>query len=490
MTKFISTRGSQKNRPNEVVFSEAILNPLASYGGLYSPAKLPKLDKNFVQEFHNKSFKKLTKFIITKFDIDIEKADIEEAVALYDKFDDASNPAPIVKIDENLYSCELYHGPTGAFKDMAIQPFGFILSALAKRKNQKYIILVATSGDTGPSALHSFQNKENIKVVCLYPAGGTSDVQRLQMTTMSGKNLKVLGIKGTFDDAQTALKRLLECDDFKKRLSKTSTSLSAANSVNFGRILFQIVYHIYSYLQLVKTNQITKDEYIDICIPSGNFGNAVGAYYAKKMGLNIDNILVASNQNNILTQFINDGIYDIRDKKLIQTTSPAMDILKSSNIERVLFDMFGCDRTKELMENLNKNNIFVLTSDEKQQIQKVFKATCCDDEFAKQTIKNYFDDGYLMDPHTATCIKAYQEFKTDKKIVLSSTAVWSKFSTTVLNAIQNDDIAYSDKEAIDIISSIIKNKTNMAIKQLWQKEIIHKDIIEKEDIDKHIIKFV
>ncbi len=490
MIQFVSTRGDIADTQNVVCFSEAILNPMANYGGLYVPTSLPMLSADFASKFQDKSYKELAKYILNSFDIDIDDTDIDTALNLYDNFDDPANPVPVVKIGEKLFACELYRGPTRAFKDMAIQPFGSILAALVRKTDQKQLILVATSGDTGPAALDSFKEKVNIKVVCLYPHKGTSDVQRLQMTTQAGTNLKVIGINGTFDDAQTALKRLLECEDFKQKLDKTDTNLTAANSVNFGRIIFQIIYHIHSYIQLSKTAQITQGDEIDLCIPSGNFGNALGAYYAKKMGLPIDHILIASNQNNILTQFINDGIYDIRDRQIVKTTSPAMDILKSSNIERVIYDMFGSSRTKELMENLNTHKIFELTDEEKQKIQKVFKATYCDDNFAKQTMKTYYEDGYLMDPHTATCIKAVQQFQTDKTIVISSTAQWSKFAPTVLNAIQNDDIQYTDKESIDIISTITNETTTENISNLWRKEILHKDIIDPEDIDKHIIKFV
>ncbi len=247
---------------------------------------------------------------------------------------------------------------TRAFKDMALQPFGSIFSSIAQKRGENYLILAATSGDTGPAALNTFRNKKNIQVVCLYPDGGTSDVQRLQMVCEDGENLKVLGIKGNFDDAQNALKSLLASNSFKAELEKDDIKLSAANSVNFGRIIFQIIYHFWSYLELIRQNAIKNGENIYLVVPSGNFGNVLGAYYAQKMGLNIEKLLVASNENNILTQWINTGVYDIRDKALKLTKSPAMDILKSSNIERVIFDLFGSTRTKELMEDLNKNNIF------------------------------------------------------------------------------------------------------------------------------------
>ena len=239
---------------------------------------------------------------------------------------------------------ELYHGPTRAFKDMALQPFGAVLSAIAQKRNENYLIMAATSGDTGPAALETFKNKANVQVACMYPIGGTSDVQRLQMVTEDAENLKVIGVKGDFDDTQNALKRLLASDSFKKKLKEKNIHLSAANSVNFGRIIFQTIYHIHSYLELVRQNAIEMGENVYLNVPSGNFGNALGGYYAMKMGLPVEKILIASNSNNILTQWISTGKYDLRTVSVIPTTSPAMDILISSNVERILFDMFGKDR--------------------------------------------------------------------------------------------------------------------------------------------------
>ena len=260
---------------------------------------------------------------------------------LYDDFDDSANPAPLVKVKDDLFVSELYHGPTRAFKDMALQPFGSILSSIAQNRDEEYLILAATSGDTGPAALETFKNRKNVRVACLYPDGGTSDVQRLQMVTEDAPNLKVIGIKGDFDDAQAALKLLLSSDSFKVKLKEKDISLSAANSVNFGRIIFQLVYHIHSYLELVRQNEIELGDKVYLNVPSGNFGNALGGYYAMKMGLPVEKILIASNKNNVLSDLINTGVYDIANTALIPTSSPAMDILKSSNVERVLFDLFG-----------------------------------------------------------------------------------------------------------------------------------------------------
>ncbi|NPA04075.1 MAG: threonine synthase, partial [Epsilonproteobacteria bacterium] len=239
---FVGTRGNGK----EVTFSQAILNPAASFGGLYAPKTLPYLN---LKELKDDDYKTVASKVLKLFDLDLKEELIEQALERYNSFD-TPQIVPIVEVDNNLYISELYHGPTRAFKDMALQPFGYILSKLAQERGENYLILAATSGDTGPATLETFKNQPNIKVVCLYPAGGTSDVQRLQMVTEDGENLKVIGIRGNFDDAQTALKALLSSEKFNQTLQEKGIKLSAANSVNFGRIIFQIIYHIYSYLKV------------------------------------------------------------------------------------------------------------------------------------------------------------------------------------------------------------------------------------------------
>lgn len=488
---FIETRGNDGIKPVEVPFSEAILNPSTSFGGLYVPKSLPKLEDNFILNHINSSYKELAFDILKAFEIDIDETEINKALALYDNFDDASNPCPVVRVKDDLFVHEQYHGPTRAFKDMALQPFGSILSSIAKKRDEKYLILAATSGDTGPAALNTFKNKENIQVVCLYPDGGTSDVQRLQMVCEDGKNLKVLGIKGNFDDAQNALKKLLASKTFKEELEKDNINLSAANSVNFGRIIFQIIYHFWSYIQLLKQEEITNGEKIYLVVPSGNFGNVLGGFYALQMGVPIEKLLVASNENNILTQWINTGVYDIRGKELKLTKSPAMDILKSSNIERVIYSLYGADRTKELMEDLNNNNLFKMSEDETLELQKYFSAIYSDDTFGTKTIKEFLDVGYLMDPHTATCIKAYESLrKKPLKTVIYSTAEWTKFSPTVLNALNQNNEEYRDKEALVEISTKYNATLPQSIKELFNAKINHSSVIEKEDIEEEIVKFI
>lgn len=487
---FIETRGNDGVKPAEVTFSEAILNPSASYGGLYVPKELPKIDKKFLEKHLKSHYKELAFDILKLFNIDIEDELLKEALDLYDRFDDPKNPVPVKKVEENLYISELYHGPTRAFKDMALQPFGHILSKLAQKRGENYLILAATSGDTGPATLETFKNKENIKVACLYPEGGTSDVQRLQMVTEDGKNLKVIGIIGDFDDAQTALKNLLASEKFKKTLLEKGIKLSAANSVNFGRIIFQIIYHFHSYLELVRMGDIEIDEEVNLIVPSGNFGNALGGYYAKKMGLPVKKILIASNKNNVLTELIKKGRYDLRDKTLIKTTSPAMDILKSSNVERVLFDKFGAKRTKELMDSLNEKNYYELNEDELKELQQDFDADFTDDSEIKKYIKEYaLNKNYLMDPHTATNIKLYKKYQNEKNIAYS-TAEWTKFAPTVLNALNEDDKKYSDLEALTEIAKRLHIMIPVVIEELFNKPIIHDTVIEKDEIEKEILKFL
>jgi len=488
---FIQTRGIDESRPATVTFSEAILAPIASFGGLYVPEKLPELGSEFLEKHLNSSYKELAKDMLNRFEIDIDSAVIDDALALYDEFDDASNPVPVVKVKENLYISELYHGPTRAFKDMALQPFGIVLSSIAQKRNENYLILAATSGDTGPAALETFKNRANVQVACLYPDGGTSDVQRLQMVTEDAANLKVIGIHGVFDDAQNALKRLLASEDFKAALKEKHVSLSAANSVNFGRIIFQIIYHIHSYLELVRQNAIKMGEKVYLNVPSGNFGNALGGYYAAKMCVPVEKIIISSNENNVLTKLIKTGKYDLRNSEVVGTTSPAMDILKSSNVERILFDMFGYERTRELMQSLEENNFYELTAEELTTLQNSFDADFCNGDEGKKYIKDTFEnDGYLMDPHTATCLKSYETCsKPEIKTIAYSTAEWTKFSPVIANALTGEVDAH-DIDALESISKTASLEIPAMVKGLFSKEVTQKTVIDKEDIEKEILKFL
>lgn len=488
---FIQTRGYDQSKPKSVTFSEAILSPIASFGGLYVPEKLPELGIEFLNKHLNSSYKELAFDMLKRFEIDIEDSVIQEALALYDNFDDDTNPVPVVKVKENLYVSELYHGPTRAFKDMALQPFGIVLSSIAQKRDENYLILAATSGDTGPAALETFKNRANVQVACLYPDGGTSDVQRLQMVTEDAANLKVIGINGVFDDAQNALKKLLASHDFKSALKEKHISLSAANSVNFGRIIFQIIYHIHSYLELVRQEAIKMGEKVYLNVPSGNFGNALGGYYAWKMGLPVEKIIISSNENNVLTRLITTGKYDLRESEVVNTTSPAMDILKSSNVERVLYDLFGDVRTKELMDDLEEKKVYELTENELAELREKFDADFCTGDEGKAYIKDTFkNEGYLMDPHTATCFKSYNTCSKDEiKSIIYSTAEWTKFSPIIANALTGE-VDAEDIIALNSISKEAKLKIPQMIQDLFEKKVVQTTIIEKEDIEKEILKFL
>ncbi len=487
--QFVETRGNDGTRPLSVTFSEAILNPGASFGGLYVPEALPAFDEAFLNAHLRSDYKTLAKAVLQRFEIDIDEATIDAALARYDRFDDPNDPVPLVRIEEDCYVCELYHGPTRAFKDMALQPFGHILSTLAQRRDEHYLIMAATSGDTGPATLETFKNAANVKVACLYPAGGTSDVQRLQMVTEDAPNLKVIGVEGNFDDTQNTLKTLLASESFKAKLHEKGIKLSAANSVNFGRIIFQIVYHIHGYLELVRRGTVGMGEPVYLTVPSGNFGNALGAYYAKKAGLPVEKILIASNINNILTDWIETGVYDLNGRTLIRTESPAMDILKSSNIERVLYDLFGAERTKTLMESLANENRFALRPEELRALREIFAAAYSDDTQCENVIAEYVEKGYLMDPHTATCIKAYRTLR-EKALptVIYSTAEWTKFPPTVAKAIGEQ--AEGDLEALRTVAQKTGSKVPDMIRALFEKPIVHTTVVDKEAIEEEMLSFL
>ncbi len=487
---FTETRGNDGSRDARVDFATALLSPIASFGGIYAPQTLPRIDSAFLQQHLQSDYQQLAMALLTRLGIDIDGEILQQALELYDRFDDPSNPAPLVKLDHNLFVCELYHGPTRAFKDMALQPFGVLLSSLARQQGRQFLILTATSGDTGPAALETFRNRDNIRVACLYPLGGTSDVQRLQMVTESADNLKVIGVNGNFDDTQAALKSLLSSPSFNQRLAALDISLSAANSVNFGRIVFQMIYQFHAYLELLRQQAINSGDEVVLHIPSGNFGNALGAFYARRLGLPIAKIVIASNTNNVLTEWINSGRYDLSKRNLIATTSPAMDILKSSNVERVLFHLFGAARTRALMQQLDEDGFYQLDQAEQAQISEIFDADFCSDEEGKKYIKETFEQGYLMDPHTATCFKNCRSAKySDRVNIAYATAEWTKFAPTVDNAITGNRQT-EDLPALQSIARAAAIEIPRVIAALFEKPVIHDKVVDRQEIEAEILRFV
>ena len=478
MQNFTSTRDvSAKSN-----FEHALLEPNAPARGLWTLKSLPQID---FSQLASLSYTDLTRAIFQALELDIDGEILSYALESYASFDVPQNPAPLSIISPDLALLELYHGSSRAFKDMALAPFGRLFSRLAQKQGQNYLILTATSGDTGPATLNTFANLENIQVVCLYPKGGTSQVQELQMTTQEAKNLHIFGIKGNFDDAQSTLKSLIHDADFKSHLKAKNLHLSVANSVNFGRIAFQIVYHVWGYLQYLKAHDLPFGVRIQPIIPSGNFGNALGAFYAKKMGLPLEKILIASNPNNILTEFIQTGRYDISDKTLLLTLSPAMDILKSSNVERVLFALFGANRTAELLSALESSGSYSLTQAELQALQEDFGAVFCSDASCLEIIRDFYHQGVLIDPHTANGIFAYRQSKSAHNIVCS-TAQWCKFAPTLYQALHHQRIG--DQEAIEQILRDTKSTLPASIMDLFTKTPRHQEVLEIGQIQGRILQ--
>lgn len=495
MTTMTQTRG--KGERDNVSFADAVLDPSASFGGLYTLSRLPRLTPEILEELAHLTYKDLCKRVFALLDLGLSEELLDSALHTYDFFDDPHTPVRLESYDENLYILELYHGPTRAFKDMALQPFGRIVQTLARGK--QYLILVATSGDTGPATLESFAKEKlgedcSIKVVCLYPRDGTSDVQRLQMVTQDSVNLKVLGINGNFDDAQHTLKSLLQDSEFVGFLRDRGIALSAANSVNIGRVVFQIIYHIWAYCQLYKNGALAQAQTLNIIVPSGNFGNILGGFYAKKMGVPIAKLISASNANNVLYDFITTGVYDIRHRQLLKTASPAMDIIKSSNVERVLFELFGAQRTRECMQALHDDGMYALDSVELEAVQEYFAASFCDDVQCKELIAKSFAKGYLLDPHTACGIKAYEEFvargEKGEKFVLCSTAEWGKFAPTTAEALGNKS-GLSDQEAIEFVLSLDKKQElSPHIAEVFKKPIVHNEVVDIAKIKDAIMQWL
>lgn len=461
------------NANNKIAFKQALINPNAPQGGLYSPLTLPLFDG---EKYSALSYKDFALKLIESFGFGYEDL-FKKALKSYENFDDKHCPIRLRKIKNKLYINELYHGPTRAFKDMALQPFGVLLSEFSKDKN--ILIICATSGDTGPATLKSFEKASNVKVVCMYPKGGTSRVQELQMRALDKENLKVFAIKGDFDTAQGTLKQLLHSKDFQNKIKALDYELCAANSVNFGRILFQIIYHYYASLKLYAELK----ESAEIIIPSGNFGNALGAFYAKQMGAKIAKIKIASNANNILSEFFNTGIYDLQDKILKKTLSPAMDILVSSNVERLLFAKFGDKRTHELMSLLKNKRVFKLEKEELQSLQEDFEADFCTDEEVIEFIRA---NKLLIDPHTATCFKLVDTTKTQ---IITATAEWSKFTPSMIKALYDRECV-DEKSDLELIARDFGLEAKEDILNLFDMKKENEQVFDPAKIQEAILEWV
>lgn len=488
---------TRTNTQANTTFTQAMLDPNAN-GGLYTFCDIQPLRN--LESLYALEYNAICGEIFSHLGLGLKSELLDLALKGYDTFR-TKDITQVINIEQNLYSLELYHGPTYAFKDMALQPFSALLSALALQQNKKYLILSATSGDTGPATLSGFANKQNIKAICIYPQGGTSEVQRLQMTTQNAKNLKVYAIKGDFDLAQSTLKSLLNSESFRDSVAQKGYALSAANSVNIARIAFQIVYYFIIGKRLAEQN--IRD--FSVIVPSGNFGNALGAFFAKKMGLPITKICIASNPNDVLTQFFTSGFYDIRDKTLRLSYSPAMDILKSSNIERLLFAYFGAEKTKEYMESLDKNKYFSITKDELKLLQELFLAKSFSDEECLLGIRDSFEKGYVIDPHTSNAY-LFAKYRKDRgeteAQVIVATAHFAKFAKVVCSALCGMELSVlaklNDKEALDKVLTLINNhhtkqkglQIDSSITSLFSKDEVHTQIYEANKLQDCILEWL
>ena len=492
--KYLSTR----NKTVKVSAAEAIKEGLSYEGGLFVPESYPMLTEDDYNYLLSVPYTDRAAYILNKF---LPEFSIEELTEFSNKaygnnkFGE-NEVIPLYKYDSRTEFLELWHGPTCAFKDMALQMLPHLLTASIKKTDDKRVvtILVATSGDTGKAALDGFSDVEGSKIVVFYPKDGVSEIQRIQMITQEGINVFVCGVDGNFDDAQTGVKNIFVNKEYNKKLNDNGIILSSANSINWGRLAPQIVYYISAYADLVKNGSISLGDKINICVPTGNFGNILAAYYAKCMGLPIKKLICASNSNNVLTEFINMGIYD-KNRDFILTMSPSMDILISSNLERYIFSAANNDDSyiNKIMSELNTFGKYTVTDEIKAKIAEDFYADFASEEETLAEIKASFTDKkYLMDSHTAvaSCVlkKYRQTTKDDTITVVASTANPYKFNGSVLKALEishNTDDEFellkllNEKSGLEIPEALstLKEKERRFTKTCEKKEMI--DIVSE-----------
>lgn len=470
-----STRNSDKT----VTASEAILKGLADDGGLFVPEYIPKLDVT-MDELKGMTYQETAYAVMKQFLTDFTEEELKHCIAsAYDSKFDTEVIAPLVKV-EDTYHLELFHGATIAFKDMALSILPHLLTTAAKKNNvtKDIVILTATSGDTGKAALAGFADVPGTKIIVFYPKGGVSRVQELQMVTQKGENTSVVAIHGNFDNAQSGVKALFEDKELEKELADAGYQFSSANSINIGRLVPQVVYYVYAYAKLLENEEIASGEEINVTVPTGNFGNILAAYYAKQMGVPIAKLICASNENKVLFDFFRTGVYD-RNREFILTSSPSMDILISSNLERLIYTIAGQDAKKnsELMAQLKEKGTYEITSEMKERLAD-FEGGFATEEETKETIRTTYEKtGYVMDTHTAVaayvCARYRKDSGDDKKCLVASTASPYKFIHSVMSAI---DEKYADADEFDLVdelSRISGTEIPKAIEEIRNADIRH-----------------
>ena len=491
--KFYSTRDKEQVRFSA---AQVIKQGLANDGGLFVPEEIPSLTENEIKELCEKTYPERAAYILSKFLTDYEYDELLkdcEAAYCANSFPDGA--APLKKVTDNIFSLELWHGPTAAFKDMALQIMPRLLSrALVKTgETNTALILVATSGDTGKAALEGYKDIDRVKIIVFYPVDGVSKVQKLQMATQTGSNVSVCAIKGNFDDAQTGVKRIFSDPVAKAKLLENSHILSSANSINWGRLAPQIVYYVSAYCDLLNANEITYGETVNVCVPTGNFGNILAAYIAKNMGLPLNKFVCASNANNVLTDFLETGTYD-RNRKFHLTMSPSMDILISSNLERLLYFVSDAETTAAYMSELNSNGKYTVSDDIKSKIGENFYGYYADEEETAKTIKRYFNElGYLADTHTSVALACAEKFidanKDGKKMIVASTASPYKFASDVYSSI-TDKVASDGTGALDDLSNATNTDITLPLKDLDKKEVRFTKVIEASEMLDEVYKLI
>ncbi len=488
---YVSTRGGQE----QLQAAEAIIQGLSQNGGLCLPSEMPKIDDAFIAGLAELSYQERAKRILAKFLVDYTAEEIAQCVtAAYGggKFDSAAI-APTKSLKEKDHVLELWHGPTSAFKDMALQLLPQLMSTALKKTGEQaeIVILVATSGDTGKAALEGFKDVDQIRIIVFYPQQGVSEIQRRQMITQEGGNVAVVAVKGNFDDAQTGVKRIFSSTDFNAELADKGYKLSSANSINWGRLVPQIVYYFSAYANLLQQGAIAVGDKVNFVVPTGNFGNILAGFYAKQMGLPVNKFICASNANNVLTDFLQTGVYD-RNRQFYKTNSPSMDILISSNLERLLYYVTNEDseQVAAWMAELNQTGRYEVGADVLQTIKDAFWADCANDETTLRNIKAVFDDiGYTMDTHTSVAEYASQKYReatgdTDTVNVILSTASPYKFNYSVLQALQGEAAleGMDEFDMLDALSDVSKIDVPAALAGLKTAAILHTEVCDKEDM--------
>lgn len=470
---------STRNSNLKVTASEAILKGLAPDGGLFVPSELPKLDVT-MSDLKGKTYQEIAYLVMKQFLTDFTEEELKNCIdKAYDSKFDTEEIAPLVKVDDTYYM-ELFHGATIAFKDMALSILPHLMTTSAKKNDVKneIVILTATSGDTGKAALAGFADVEETRIIVFYPKNGVSKVQELQMVTQRGENVNVVAIHGNFDNAQSGVKAMFEDTELAEELAKKGYQFSSANSINIGRLVPQVVYYVNAYAKLLENEEIEDGEKINVVVPTGNFGNILAAYYAKQMGVPIDKLVCASNDNKVLFDFFQTGDYD-RNREFILTTSPSMDILISSNLERLIYRIAGndADKNRELMNALSGNGKYEITEEMKAQLADFYGNFASEAETAAEIRRLYEKCGYVIDTHTAVASAVYGKYVVEtgdhKTTVIASTASPFKFTRSVMDAIDIKYDAMGDFELVDELSKIAKVKVPNAIEEIRTAPVLH-----------------